>query len=420
MRRVVFNQKGGVGKSTIACNLAAIAATRGRRTLLIDLDPQGNASRYLLGKALDEQKKTLAHFFEDILGYKLFPETLASYVVVTPFADLAVLPSDPRLEEVQFKLESRYKMYKLREALDKLQGYDEIFIDTPPALNFFTRSALIAADTCLIPFDCDDFSRRALYSLMDSVREIQSDHNPALRVEGIVVNQYQARANLPLRLVDELRAEGLPILDAFLSASIKIRESHHLAQPMIHLDPRHKLSNEFSALLRPAVSIGAGAGDPLPDLAIHPSVVQQPHVAELAQPGTLHVAFDSCAMALPSGTRPSPTNSLIRMVDIFGQAGAEKAESDRVPPGWSPRRTWAAAQVLDPLAARCGYAAERASDWREVQRRVRECPSLSSGEPREGEPRQINSRVDAGQRILRRSPDRRHPGRSGHPCCGRR
>jgi chromosome partitioning protein len=248
MRRVVFNQKGGVGKSTIACNLAAIAATRGRRTLLIDLDPQANASRYLLGKALDEQKKTLAHFFDDILGYKLFPETLASYVVLTPFANLAVLPSDSRLEEVQFKLESRYKMYKLREALDKLQGYDEIFIDTPPALNFFTRSALIAADTCLIPFDCDDFSRRALYSLLDSVREIQGDHNPALRVEGIVVNQYQARANLPLRLVDELRAEGLPILDAFLSASIKIRESHHLAQPMIHLDPRHKLSNEFSAL----------------------------------------------------------------------------------------------------------------------------------------------------------------------------
>ncbi|MBL8374510.1 ParA family protein [Accumulibacter sp.] len=248
MRRVVFNQKGGVGKSTIACNLAAIAATRGRRTLLIDLDPQANASRYLLGKTLDEQKKTLAHFFDDILGYKLFPDTLASYVVLTPFADLAVLPSDARLEEVQFKLESRYKMYKLREALDKLQGYDEIFIDTPPALNFFTRSALIAADTCLIPFDCDDFSRRALYSLLDSVREIQSDHNPALRVEGIVVNQYQARANLPLRLVDELRAEGLPILDAFLSASIKIRESHHLAQPMIHLDPRHKLSNEFSAL----------------------------------------------------------------------------------------------------------------------------------------------------------------------------
>jgi len=248
MRRVVFNQKGGVGKSTIACNLAAIAATRGRRTLLIDLDPQGNASRYLLGKALDEQKKTLAHFFDDILGYKLFPETLAAYIVQSPFPNLAVLPSDQRLEELQFKLESRYKMYKLRESLDSLRAYDEIFIDTPPALNFFTRSALIAADTCLIPFDCDDFSRRALYTLMDSVREIQNDHNRHLRVEGIVVNQYQARANLPLRLVDELRADGLPVLDTFLSASIKIRESHHQALPMIHIDPRHKLSTEFAAL----------------------------------------------------------------------------------------------------------------------------------------------------------------------------
>jgi chromosome partitioning protein len=248
MRRVVFNQKGGVGKSTIACNLAAIGAARGRRTLLIDLDPQANASRYLLGPALDEQKKTLAHFFDDILGYKLFPETLAAYLVPTPFPNLVVLPSGPRLEDLQLKLESRYKMYKLRESLDGLKDFDDVFIDTPPALNFFTRSALIATDTCLIPFDCDDFSRRALYTLIDSVREIQGDHNRALRVEGIVVNHYQARANLPSRLIDELRAEGLPILDAFLSASIKIRESHHQALPMIHLDPKHKLTAEFSAL----------------------------------------------------------------------------------------------------------------------------------------------------------------------------
>ncbi|WP_295441826.1 ParA family protein [uncultured Thiodictyon sp.] len=228
--------------------MAAISAARGRQTLLVDLDPQANASRYLLGQALDEQEKTLAHFFEDILNFRMFGAKPIEYVASTRFPNLFVLPADPRLEEQQVKLESRYKMYKLREALDTLKDFDAVFIDTPPALNFFTRSALIAADTCLIPFDCDDFSRRALVALMDSVREIQADHNRNLRVEGIVVNQYQARANLPLRLVEELRAEGLPVLDAFLSASIKIRESHTQALPMIHLDPKHKLSREFEAL----------------------------------------------------------------------------------------------------------------------------------------------------------------------------
>jgi chromosome partitioning protein len=139
-------------------------------------------------------------------------------------------------------------MYKLREALENLKDYEAIFMDTPPALNFFTRSTLIAAESCLIPFDCDDFSRQALYTLLENVREIQADHNPALVVEGIVVNQYQPRANLPRRVVNELIAEGLPVLHTFLSASVKVRESHELALPLIHIDPKHKLSQEFEAL----------------------------------------------------------------------------------------------------------------------------------------------------------------------------
>jgi chromosome partitioning protein len=250
MKRVVFNQKGGVGKSTITCNLAAIAAARGQRTLVVDLDPQSNSTHYLLGTAADALETTVTEFFDQMLNFKLRPKATEDFIHATPFENLFVLPADAALEELQAKLESRYKIYKLKEALDALAGqFDQIWIDTPPALHFYTRSALIAADRCLIPFDCDEFARRALYTLLDNVAEIRADHNPALEVEGIVVNQFQSRATLPQQIINELRAEKLPVLEPFLSASVKIKESHQQAKPMIHLDPRHKLTDEFSRLL---------------------------------------------------------------------------------------------------------------------------------------------------------------------------
>ncbi|MBI5791554.1 MAG: ParA family protein [Rhodocyclales bacterium] len=248
MKRVVFNQKGGVGKSTITCNLAAIAAARGARTLVIDLDPQANSTQYLLGDAANGLELTANQFFDQMLSFKLRPLPTEDFITATPFENLSILPSGPALEELQAKLESRYKIYKLREALDALEGYDEIFIDTPPALHFYTRSALIAADACLIPFDCDEFARRALYTLMDNVNEIRADHNAGLEVEGIVINQFQARASLPQQIINELREEGLPVLASFLSSSVKVKESHQQAKPMIHLDRSHKVTLEFAAL----------------------------------------------------------------------------------------------------------------------------------------------------------------------------
>ncbi len=258
MRYVVFNQKGGVGKSTITCNLAAISAAQGLRTLVVDLDPQGNSTRYLLGAGADEARDTAAEFFDQTLKFTLRSQATDEFITATPFDHLHLLPSSPRLDELHSKLESRYKLYKLRDALAALDGYDRVYIDTPPALNFYTRSALIAASGCLIPFDCDDFSRRALYALMDSVQEIQADHNPDLTVTGIVVNQFQPRANLPQRLVQELIDEGLPVLQPYLSASVKIKESHEQALPMLHLDARHKLTLEYLALHAALQPVPAG------------------------------------------------------------------------------------------------------------------------------------------------------------------
>ena len=243
MPLVVFNQKGGVGKSTITCNLAAISASQGLKTLVIDLDPQGNSTSYLLGDSARDDQPNVAGFFEHSLSYSFRPVPPTEFIVPTPHDNLHVMPSSPALSELQTKLESRQKIYKLREALQKLgETYDRIYIDTPPALNFFTRSALIGASGCLIPFDCDEFSRKALYTLMDNVQEIRADHNPDLVVKGIVVNQFQPRANLPQRMVNELIEEGLPVLTPYLSSSVRIRESHEQSLPMIYLDPNHKLA----------------------------------------------------------------------------------------------------------------------------------------------------------------------------------
>ena len=191
----------------------------------------------------------VAEFFEQSLKFSVRDKAAQEYIVNTQWEGLDLMPSNPLLDELLGKLESRHKIYKLRDALQKLGGdYDQIYIDTPPAMNFYTRCALIAAQGCLIPFDCDDFSRRAIYLLMENVEEIKADHNAALQVEGIIVNQFQPRANLPQRLVQELINEGLPVLQPYLSSSVRIRESHELSLPMIFLEPGHKLTQEYIAL----------------------------------------------------------------------------------------------------------------------------------------------------------------------------
>ncbi len=248
MIRVIFNRKGGVGKSTICCNLAAVGAVQGKKTLVIDLDPQSNSSRYL-GHNGEDDIVGISEFFDSTINYSFRDYEPDDFVRSTNFENLFIITASRGLIDLESKLNSRHKIYKLKEFLQKLTGiYDEVYIDTPPTMNFYSLSALIASERCLIPFDCDVFSRDALFELLDTVREVKEDHNRDLEIEGIVINQFSAQARLPGEAVNELIKENLPVIQPYISSSVKIKESHREAKPMIYLLPRHKISQEFTTL----------------------------------------------------------------------------------------------------------------------------------------------------------------------------
>jgi chromosome partitioning protein len=249
MRRVVFNQKGGVGKSSIAVNLAAASAKSGFKTLLIDLDVQGNSTHYIVGEQ-SERLPGVEDFFQNQLSL-YSREPMTSLIHQSAYPNLSVMPSGRGLLELEHKLESRYKMYKLKEALVELMtDFDRIYLDTPPALNFFSRSAMIAADRVVVPFDCDTFSKQALYQLTETIEEIKADHNPQLVLEAIVPNQVPARAKLPKQLIEGLKVDSLPVTKTTLSSSVVMRESHEKAKPLVYLHAKHRLTQEFEALLQ--------------------------------------------------------------------------------------------------------------------------------------------------------------------------
>jgi chromosome partitioning protein len=245
--RVVFNQKGGVGKTTLAVNLASCAALSGQRTLLVDSDPNGNATTHLLGRGAPAGR-TLADFYESCLGLGLLSQSLGEFVTApTSVSGLHLCAADARLDELRPKLESRHKINKLRDALPGLP-YDELYFDTPPVLDFFTLSSLIAADEVIVPIDCDAFSVQAAEQVHRSVQEIRQDHNPRLRLLGVVVNNFQRSTRHATRMVNQLRQLGLPVMQPYIPSSVKVRESHSQQRPLVVGHPQHAVAAAIKGL----------------------------------------------------------------------------------------------------------------------------------------------------------------------------
>lgn len=239
----VTNQKGGVGKTTSCVNLAACLADLGKKVLLIDIDPQGNACQSI-GVEADKDKNTI---YEVLLGEVSIKE--ASYASVQK--NLEVVPSTVDLSQAEIDLvymDNRERI--LKEALDAVKNnYDFIFIDCPPSLGLLTVNALTASDTILIPIQCEFFPLVGLGQLMNTVRLIKLHLNPNIEVEGVLLTMKDNRSNLVAQVSDEIKKVfGTKVYQTSIPRNIRLAESPSHALPIIMYDAKSKGAIAYKAL----------------------------------------------------------------------------------------------------------------------------------------------------------------------------
>jgi len=261
----IANQKGGVGKTTTAINLGACLAVAEKRTLVIDIDPQANAT-----SGLGVSKEGVGHSIYDVLVEETAAEEAILREVHFPFLD--VLPATRDLVGVEVELVNRAgRETILREALAPIRDrYDYILIDAPPSLGMLTLNTLAAADSVLIPIQCEFYALEGLSQLLNTVRLVQRNLNPSLQIEGVLLTMFDGRLNLSRQVAEEAKEYfGSRVFRTAIPRNVRIAEAPSFGEPIVMYDILSVGAKSYLALAKEVIARqgGAASGEPVAAVA---------------------------------------------------------------------------------------------------------------------------------------------------------